>query len=157
MKQFDNIIIFTDGACSGNGKKNAVAGSGVYFPNKEFEDKSFKFTLNPITNNRAELYAIYLALDTINTAKFNSATIYSDSTYAIKCVTIWYKKWSDNNFLTSQKKPIKNFDIIDKIHQILKKYDNIKIIYTQGHSTIESFNKTGNDNADKLAKEGKCT
>ena len=32
-----SILVFTDGACTNNGKKSAKAGIGVHFPNKEFE------------------------------------------------------------------------------------------------------------------------
>jgi len=146
MTHFDDIIIYTDGACSNNGKPNAVGGCGVHFPNKEFEDKSTKFNLSPISNNRAELYAIYLALESLQDITFKTVTIHSDSRYAINCVTSWYKVWEKQNFLLSNKKPIKNFDIITKIRDILVKHANINFIYVE---------RSKNANADKLAKNGK--
>ncbi len=146
MEIFDNIIIYTDGACSNNGKKNAVGGCGVYFPNKEFTDISLNFKLNPITNNRAELYAIYLAVKTLDDTIFKTSTIYSDSKYAINCVTSWYDKWEKNKFLLSNKNQIKNFDIITDIHNILVTHTNITFKYIErGKNTF----------ADKLAKDAK--
>lgn len=146
MKHFGDIIIYVDGACSNNGKITATGGCGVHFPNKEFEDKSVNFKLNPITNNRAELYAIYLALELLQDITFKTVTIYSDSKYAINCVTGWHKLWEKQNFLLSNKKPIKNFDIITNIHDILIKHTNITFVYVE---------RDKNAIADKLAKNGK--
>jgi ribonuclease HI len=145
MNQFDNIIIFTDGACSNNGKPTASGGCGVYFPNKEFQDVSQPFTKSPITNNRAELYAILSALNKLENIKYNTVTINSDSKYAINCVTIWYKKWEKNGFVGSNKKPVENLDIIDEIVTVIRSNPNI---------TFEYVERKYNTEADKLAKNG---
>jgi ribonuclease HI len=145
MKQFDNIDIYVDGACSNNGKVNAKGGYGIYFPNGELINKSEKFTLSPITNNRAELYAIYDTLVMLKMVKYNTVTIHSDSKYSINCVTVWYNKWSKNNFIGANKKPIDNLDIIDKIIDILNINKNITFKYVP---------RENNKDADKLAKDG---
>lgn len=146
MDTFDNIIIFVDGACSNNGKSNAKGGFGIYFPNGELENKSENFTLSPITNNRTELYAILVTLQMLQTIKFNTVTIYSDSKYSINCVTSWYKNWEKNGFIGKNKKPVDNLDIIDKIMDILRKNKNISIQYVP---------RENNTKADELAKNGK--
>lgn len=147
------IIIFTDGSCVNNGKPGAKGGYGVHFPNKEVEDIGEKFELKPITNNRSELYAIYVALDKLDGLKFDNATIYTDSKYAIGCMINWYPKWKTNGFLTTGKKPIANHDIIMMIHNIYSKYDNIKILYVKGHKKDGTFLSIGNNAADVLAKK----
>ena len=38
------IRIFTDGSCVGNGNKNAKAGVGVHFPDKQLPDVGFPYT-----------------------------------------------------------------------------------------------------------------
>ena len=153
-KTFNNIIIFTDGSCTNNGKKNANAGIGVYFPCKEFEDISEIFTKTPITNQRSELYAIYKALLTVteNNNNFNKIFIYSDSLYSIKCVTEWIKKWEKNDWIGSNKKPIQNQDLIKPINEILKKHDK-KIIFrhVKAHTGMDTLEALFNDTADKLA------
>ena len=53
----DSIKVFTDGACSNNGKPNAKAGLGVYFGNKDPRNTS-KRVVGKQTNNIAELSAI---------------------------------------------------------------------------------------------------
>ena len=145
MNTFDNIIIFTDGACSNNGKPIAKGGCGVHFPHKELQDISQQFTKSPITNNRAELYAILSALNALQNIIFNTLTINSDSKYAINCVTIWYKKWEKNGFVGSNKKPVENLDIIDDIVKIIRSNPNIKFQYVAREYNTE---------ADKLAKNG---
>ncbi|QKF93631.1 ribonuclease H [Fadolivirus algeromassiliense] len=151
--KFDNIIVFTDGACSQNGKKTASAGIGICFPNKEFNNIAEEFTMQPITNQRAELYAIYTALKTITeSSKFNKITIYSDSEYSIKSVTEWIKNWEKNNWKTTGNKPVKNQDIIRPLNDILKQYSNLIIFkHVRSHTGKKTFEAIYNDMADKLA------
>ena len=81
------VIVFTDGSYV---RKTNKCGYGVLFPNNDFNNISRKFTHEPLTNQRAELYAIYKAILTVN--KNNSQLpikIYSDSEYSIKSLTIW--------------------------------------------------------------------
>jgi hypothetical protein len=51
------IEVYTDGSLVKK-KDNVYCGYGIYFPNNEYKSISRKFTHEPITNNRAELYAI---------------------------------------------------------------------------------------------------
>ena len=56
------------------------------------------------TNQRAELTAILRALEL---APLNrEVTIFSDSNYAINCVTTWFQNWRKNGWHTSSKKPV---------------------------------------------------
>lgn len=154
MQRLENIIVFTDGACTNNGKKNAKGGIGVYFPNKELDDISESFYFEPATNQRTELYAIYAALELI-LSKFTCDVIYvySDSTYAINCITIWAKKWERNGWISTDKKPVKNLDIIQPLYKLIKGY-NIKFNFVKAHTGDETIEAIYNDRADKLAKRG---
>ena len=60
-KNLEPIHVYTDGACSNNGKPDAKAGFGVYFGENDNRNLSETFT-GPQTNNRAELLAIIRAL-----------------------------------------------------------------------------------------------
>ena len=56
-----------------------------------------------------ELMAIIYALKPL---KENSTVkIYSDSKYVINGINLWMKKWKENNWLTSNKKPVKSIDL----------------------------------------------
>ena len=55
------INVYTDGACSNNGKSDARAGFGIWFGADDERNTSESFT-GPQTNNAAELLAIIKAL-----------------------------------------------------------------------------------------------
>lgn len=157
----NKIIVFTDGACANNGKQNAKAGCGVFYPNKEYENISLKFTIAPITNQRAELYAIYLAL--ISIKKEQEIWLYTDSLYSIKCLTQWIKIWKNNNMIGTNGKPVKNQDILLKIDDILKTkkvsffhvnshVNNDTVLnYEVNEKNINEFKYICNNIVDKLA------
>ncbi len=151
-----DIVVFTDGSCIGQSSDCPYGGYGVYFPNKELEDVSEPLLLKPITNQRAELYAIYTALDKlIGKLDFNTITIYSDSEYSIKSLTKWIYKWKENGWMCSNKKPVKNKDIIEPIFNLLEKYPSkIKFIHVKSHTGNKDFVSIGNERADQLAVDG---
>ena len=151
----DTITVYTDGSYMKT-KQGEKCGYGVYFPNKELSNISKKFKKFPLTNQRAELYAIYKAIKKISKKiKFNRLEIYSDSEYSIKSLTIWIKSWKKNNWKTANKKEVLNQDIIKKIDKLLSKYDG-KIFFThvRSHTGKKDKHSLGNEEADKLATAG---
>lgn len=153
-----DIIVYTDGSCMGNKKANPKCGYGVYFPNGEIKNISRKFTHEPLTNQRAELYAIYKALKKITkNIEFDTVSIYSDSEYSIKSLTVWINTWKKNNWKTSNNKPVMNQDIIKKIDKILQKEKykgKIYFTHVYSHTGKQDKHSLGNDMADKLATAG---
>lgn len=140
------IEIFTDGSF-----KKDHCGIGIYFPKKEFPNVSLKFTIEPLTNQRAELYAILVALKLVESdvnLKKQDVVIYSDSEYSIKSLTIWIKKWKLNNW---NKNTVKNQDLIKPIDQLLSKL-NVTFKHVRSHTGKTDRLSIGNDYADKLAK-----
>jgi ribonuclease HI len=153
-KVVSDIIVYTDGSCMGKHKN--MCGYGVHFPNAELKDLSKKFTHEPLTNQRAELYAIYKALKRIiKNLKFDSIHIYTDSEYSIKSLTIWINTWKKNNWKTANNKQVLNQDIIMRIDKMLQKY-NGKILFShvRSHTGKTDQHSIGNDKADKLATAG---
>ena len=53
----DTIVVYTDGACSNNGKPNAIAGIGVYFSQNDPRNVSRRI-VGKQSNNTSELSAI---------------------------------------------------------------------------------------------------
>jgi len=156
-----DIIIFTDGSCIKKYDK-CYAGYGVHFPNGEFDDISKPFVKTPITNQRAELYAIYSALKKVtknydlgSDKLVNNVMIYTDSEYSIKSLTEWIKSWIKNDWKTSNKKPVKNMDLIVPIYNIIKKFPNkIFLFHVRAHTKNSDYFSVHNDIADKLANNG---
>lgn len=67
------------------------------------------------TNNIAELMAIEAAIKNTN----GSIMIFSDSEYAIKCISVWSHKWKMNDWMTTNGKPVKNQELIKRIVELI--------------------------------------
>jgi ribonuclease HI len=150
----NTLEVYTDGSCTKTG-----AGTGVYFPNKELPDISQTLDNGRQTNQRAELYAIYLALYNIclgqNTSLvFDYINLYSDSIYSIKCCTEWPIIWEKNNWQNSKKSPVLNTDIIKPILELVQKYKiKVNFIHVKAHTNKQDTHSLNNNIADKLAKQ----
>ena len=145
------IDIFTDGSLIRK-KGDIYCGYGIYFPNGENDNISKKFDKGLITNNRAELYAIYKSLKIckkiLKEKEIKKINIYSDSEYSIKTLTIWYKNWIKNG------KDYKNKDIIDKTIKLINKLNNVNFIHIKAHTGENNYYSLSNNQADELAKGG---
>ena len=103
------------------------------------------------TNQRAELTAVYRALDIA--PRHREVAIFTDSSYAINCVSVWSINWKRNNWKTSTGKTVENKDLVE---DILRKMDERAALnaatsfqWIKGHA-----NDAGNVEADRLAVEG---
>lgn len=140
------IIIYCDGACSGNQFKENIGGWGAVIKYGKHKIKIRGGEKNT-TNNRMELMACIKALEAIKTNK-HKIMIYSDSTYLVDCFNHgWYKKWERNGWRKSKNVLVKNKDLWIKLLALVRKYD-CTFIKVKGHSG----NKL-NDKADALAKK----
>ncbi|MFV0521978.1 MAG: ribonuclease HI [Mangrovibacterium sp.] len=131
------VIIYTDGAAKGNpgrGGYGIVLQSGAN--RKELSD-GFKLT----TNNRMELLAVIVALETL---KFPcQVTLYSDSKYVVDAVEKrWVFAWQKKGF-----KDKKNPDLWQRFLRIYPTHD-VKFVWVKGHANIP-----GNERCDQLAVE----
>jgi ribonuclease HI len=152
------IHVFTDGSLVRK-DGNIYCGYGIYFPNGEYKSISRKFTHEPITNNRAELYAILKTIIIANIINLNrlkenktpiqKVNIYSDSEYSVKTFNEWLPKW-----LKSGKKYL-NPDIIDEIQDHLSNADfKVKLIHVRAHTGKNDPVSKANNVVDELAKKG---
>ena len=103
------------------------------------------------TNQRAELTAIYRALEIV--PRNRHVIIITDSRYAIDCVTTWYINWRKNGWKTSAGKAVENKDIVENI--LLKMEERSKLQVQTNFEWIKGHaNHPGNVEADKLAVDG---
>lgn len=150
------VIVFTDGSFMRK-KTGTYCGYGIYFPNKEFDDVSRSFKKYPMTNQRAELYAVYIALVIIfqNKPDTKYVKLYLDSEYVLKSITVWYKKWEKNNWIGSNKKPIENQDILKSIISYISgRRNQVTFIHVRAHTKGTDFLSECNRKVDELAKKG---
>jgi ribonuclease HI len=143
-----DYYVYTDGACSNNGKYNATAGIGIFFGIDDTRNLSKKIE-GKQTNNTAELTAIIetyyiIESDIINGKKI---AIVSDSEYAIKCVSSYGKKCCKKDWNID----IPNKELVKIAYDMYKDKENIQFIHIKAHTNNTDIHSFGNDNADKLA------
>ncbi|KKZ64589.1 ribonuclease HI [[Emmonsia] crescens] len=145
------LKIYTDGSSLRNGTMGAKAGVGVYFGPGDERNVSEPLKGSRQTNQRAELTAIIRALDIA--PRHRDVTIFTDSKYAINCVTVWFVNWQRNKWMTAQDKPVENKDLIQSILLKIEERTllNVKTLFewVRGHSR-----DPGNEAADRLAVNG---
>lgn len=147
------INVYTDGACSNNGKENALSGYGIYFAENDPRNESKKIEGKKHTNNIAELTAFIRALEILSEEiiKGEQINLYTDSEYVIKCASSYGEKLSKNDWKTSNNKKPPNVELVKKAYEIYKDLFNVKLIHINAHTNKDDIHSIGNENADRLA------
>ena len=149
-----DYYVYTDGACSNNGTKEAIAGIGIFFGINDKRNVS-KRIIGKQTNNTAELCAIIETYKIIKNDVIlgKKITIVSDSEYSIKCATNYGEKCSKNNYKNKNGFDIPNKELVKCIYEIYKDKENIKFLHCKAHTNNNDIHSIGNDGADKLANK----
>ena len=135
----DKVDIFTDGACRGN---PGPGGWGALLRHGENE-KELYGAERETTNNRMELMAAIIALESIKRAC--EITLTTDSQYVRKGITEWIDNWKRRGWKTADKKPVKNQDLWMRLEAATHKH-KIHWKWIKGHS-----GHAENERADRLA------
>ncbi len=110
------IILYTDGACSGN---PGIGGWGaiLMYNNKE---KELSGGEELTTNNRMELMAVIKGLEAIKESCI--VDIYSDSAYVVNAfLQDWITKWVNNGWRTT-KGGVMNKDLWERLLELLERH-----------------------------------
>ena len=131
----EKVIIYTDGACSGNPGPGGWGTILMYNGNK----KEISGAKNNTTNNVMELTA---ALEGLKMLKFPcEVELYSDSAYLVNSFSQgWIYNWKKNNWKTASKEPVKNKEIWEEIYN-LTQIHKVKFIIVKGHADNEFNNR----------------
>lgn len=144
MSKIKSLIqIYTDGACS---KNPGPGGWGAILKWQDITKKINGHSLNT-TNNQMEITAAIEALSLIKGESI--VEIYTDSTYLKEGITKWINNWQRNNWLTSNKKPVKNINLWQKLIN-LTKIHQVSWYWIKAHNGNQY-----NEIADQLAVEAK--
>lgn len=150
-----NITVFCDGSCLSNGKIGASAGIGVSVMRDGSEFHTYSAPVpktDPQTNQRAELLALQYAIAYMAEAGL-AGTIYTDSKYAIQCLTEWGPTWAKNGWRKSDKKPVLHVDVIQPMLELWQSVTGIELKHVFGHTGKSDAISQGNAIADRLARE----
>jgi ribonuclease HI len=139
------LVVFTDGACSGNpgpggwgwSTETGIEGSGS-------ERQS--------TNQRMEVWAVLDALQTLLPFHAGPIQVVSDSTYVVNCFRDrWWQGWISRGWKNSQKQPVANQDLWKPLVELYRDAitmgsDRVSFRWVKGHS-----GNAMNDRVDELA------
>lgn len=162
-EDWDQLVVFADGACRGNGTHSARAGFGFRFA-PPFRDElggiSGRLELRGSdgnvyhqTSNRAELRAAIAVLQyrAWEEEGFTRIIIAMDSEYVVRGATLWVKSWLRHNWMLSSGngEAVKNRDLWEKLLDMITRCHNrgLKVSFWK-------IPRAENVLADKLAKEG---
>ena len=136
------IIIYTDGACSGN---PGPGGYGcVLRYNKHRKELSGGFC--ETTNNRMEIIGALKGLESLKHPCL--VKLYSDSKYLVNAIEKgWAKRWKANNWMRTKSDKAKNPDLWEKLLNLCAIHQ-IEFIWVKGHAANEENNR-----CDELAVE----
>ena len=135
------VIIYTDGACSGNPGPGGW-GSVLMYRGHRRELSGGDIST---TNNRMELMAVIRALEALK--RPCNITIHTDSTYVMKGMTEWLPQWKQRNWLTAAKKPVKNVELWQRMEKAIDSH-KVDWKWVKGHSGVPE-----NERADELARQ----
>lgn len=139
----DIVTIHTDGGCRPNpgpGGWGAVLRFGTHVR------ELYGGEPDSTTNNRMELTAPIMALETLN--RPCEVHVFTDSTYVRSGITSWLAGWKRNGWKTSTKQPVKNADLWQRLEEACERHQ-VEWFWVKGHAGVAD-----NELADQLATRG---
>ena len=138
MADLPRVTIYTDGACQGN---PGPGGWGVILRTGRYE-KELSGGETDTTHNRMELRAALEALRALTEPC--QVTLYTDSEYLQKGITLWMPNWKRRNWRRKGGK-LANVDLWMKLDEEISRHE-ISWRWVRGHA-----GNTFNERVDKLA------
>ena len=134
------VVVYTDGACSGN------PGPGGWSAILTWGDKCKELSGGEATttNNRMELMAAISALEALT--RPSRVELHTDSVYLKDGITKWIHGWKKNGWRTADKKAVKNVELWQRLDAAAAAHE-VHWVWVKGHS-----GHAENDRADALAR-----
>ena len=137
----EKVLLYTDGACSGNPGPGGWGAILMYKENKKELSGGKKDT----TNNIMEITAVLEGLKALKNDC--EVEVYSDSAYVVNAFNAkWIDNWKKNGWKNSQKEEVKNKELWQELDALVQRY-KVKFNKVKGHSTNEYNNR-----CDELAR-----
>ena len=138
----EKVIIYTDGACSGN---PGPGGWGAILMYKGLK-KEISGGMKETTNNIMEVTAVIEALKCLKVE--SDVQVYSDSAYTVNAFNQgWIYNWMKKGWKTASGEPVKNKELWQELYNLTKKH-KVEFIKVKGHSDNEFNNR-----CDEMARE----
>jgi ribonuclease HI len=156
------LNVFTDGACSANGRRGARAAFSVVFWDLPTEQQRLGIAervpeQEPQTNQRAELRGLHRAFEEIQARNIRTPiTIWTDSEYGKKCIMEWGPQWKARGWRRAQNasKPLEHLDLLKPMIEWFQENQHyVRIQHVRAHTNRTEFPYNGNALADQLATQ----
>jgi ribonuclease HI len=159
--QPSTIDMFVDGACLGNGTVGARAAWAWAMAVNQVVTETHAESVpadEPQTNQYAELAAFAYAFQRVMEQP-HRVRIYSDSAYAIQCISVWGPTWKANGWARKaggRGKPLEHMDVIKPlVETYLKERERLELIHITAHPKAAEgrlYPASGNVLVDRLAQ-----
>ncbi len=134
MSDTPDVLLYTDGACSGNPGPGGWA--AILEHPATGKVKELSGAERQTTNNRMELTAAIEGLRAIDSSKRRQVRLVSDSKYVLDGLTVWIHGWITNNWRRGKKAgapPVKNVDLWKTLHALAAKHE-MTYEHVRGHT-----------------------
>ena len=134
------VILYTDGACSGNPGLGGYAGILMYGDYK----REYSGSEAETTNNRMEVLAV---IEGLKRLKYPcKVDVYSDSAYTVNAfLNGWIYTWKKSGWKKADNKAVLNVDLWEELLPLLEK-NKVTFKWVKGHNEHPE-----NERCDKLA------
>ncbi|HTR83011.1 MAG TPA: ribonuclease HI [Reyranella sp.] len=140
MSAKPEVEIFTDGACSGN----PGPGGWAAILRMDGRERELSGGDPATTNNRMELMGAISGLEALK--RPCKVRLFTDSVYVKDGATKWIHGWKKNGWRTSDKKPVKNVELWQRLDAARASHE-VAWIWVKGHD-----GHAENERADELAR-----
>jgi ribonuclease HI len=134
------VVLYTDGACSGNPGLGGYGGVLIYGEHK----REYSAAVENTTNNRMEVLAV---IEGLKRLKYPcKVSVYSDSAYTVNAFENgWIYAWKKSGWKKADHKPVLNADLWEELYALTQIHE-VSFIKVKGHADNELNNR-----CDKLA------
>ena len=141
MNEKKTVILYTDGACSGNPGIGGYGGILIYGDvNREYNGAELQ-----TTNNRMEVMAVIVGLKKLKYPC--KVEIYSDSAYTVNAyLNGWIYGWKKNSWKKADGKAVLNVDLWEELYSLTQTHE-VTFHKVAGHADNELNNR-----CDELAR-----
>lgn len=144
-EEFKSIVIFSDGACSGNPGPGGWA-TVVAMPDGKI--KELGGFVEKTTNNEMEMRAALEGLKKISRTS-GTVDLYTDSVYLIRGITQWIWGWKKRGWKTAEGNAVANQEMWEQLLRVVSARGSegkINWYYSRGH-----VGTPGNERCDEIA------
>lgn len=150
------VTIYTDGACSGNGRRDPRGGWAAVLIVPGAAPRHLSGGEKPATNQRMELTAAIEGLKALKAPC--RVTLYADSAYLVNGMNDrWYRGWRRNGWKNSKKQPVANRELWEELADLVENHGhNVMFRKVTGHANrtrghVSSEHERFNQLCDELA------